>query len=304
MNMKLLALLMVVLMSFSMVAVAEAEEMAAVEDMPVAAAEEEEKTWWNILLMGGDSRSTEGSGRTDTMIIFSINKEDTTIKMTSIMRDTWVDFPGTGKSHKINAANVYGGPELAMKTVNHYFGTDIEDYVLVNMADMVDMIDMIGGVDMEVSESERKYINEYAADYLKNVKGYSGQTRLDHSGMVHLNGLLATAHMRNRYTDSDYGRVMRQQDVLLAMASRMQDMDLNELMEKVDVFLAGIDTNLTNDELRSVATTGLAMELEDVGQFRLPADGTFNSGMYNGIWMIRADFEKNAAMLKDFIYGE
>ena len=304
MNMKFLALLLSVLMILPMMATAGAETMAVVEDIPMATAEEDGKLWWNILLLGGDSRSTESYDRSDTMIIFSINKEDTIIKMTSIMRDTWVDFPGTNKSHKINAATVYGGPELAMKTVNHYFGTDIEDYVLVNMADMVEMIDMIGGIDLEVTESERKYINDYASDYLNSVQGYHGETCLEQSGMVHLNGLLATAHMRNRYTDSDYGRVMRQQDVLLAMASKMQDMELNDLMEKVEIFLEGIDTNLTNDQLRSVATTGLAMELEDVGQFRIPADGAYTSGMHNGIWMIRANFEKNAQLLKDFIYGE
>jgi len=304
MNMKFLALLLSVLLILPMMATAGAETMAVVEDIPMATAEEDGKLWWNILLLGGDSRSTESYDRSDTMIIFSINKEDTIIKMTSIMRDTWVDFPGTNKSHKINAATVYGGPELAMKTVNHYFGTDIEDYVLVNMADMVEMIDMIGGIDLEVTESERKYINDYASDYLNSVQGYHGETRLEQSGMVHLNGLLATAHMRNRYTDSDYGRVMRQQDVLLAMASKMQDMELNDLMEKVEIFLEGIDTNLTNDQLRSVATTGLAMELEDVGQFRIPADGAYTSGMHNGIWMIRANFEKNAQLLKDFIYGE
>lgn len=305
MNMKILALLMALLMALSMTAMAETVEENALEnELELVEEPEEVKTWWNILLLGGDSRSTEDSGRTDTMIILSVNKEETIIKMTSIMRDTWVEFPGLGFSGKINAANVYGGPELAVKTVNNCFGTDIEDYVVVNMADMVSMIDMIGGIELDVTESERKYINDYAADYINSVEAYEGETTLEQSGLVHLNGLLATAHMRNRYTDNDYGRVMRQQDVLLAMATKMQDMEINDLMEQADIYLQSIDTSLTNDQLRSLATTGLAMEVADVGQLRIPADGTFTAGMHDGVWMIRPNFEKNAALLTEFIYGE
>ena len=113
MKMKILALVLAMLFAFSMTSVF---------------AEESEGEWWNILLMGGDSRSTNDYGRTDTMMILSVNLEENLVKMTSIMRDTWVSIPGHS-SNKINAANVFGGPELAVQAVNDNFGTDIEDYI-------------------------------------------------------------------------------------------------------------------------------------------------------------------------------
>lgn len=266
-------------------------------------AEESEGEWWNILLLGGDSRSTSDYGRTDTIIILSVNLDKSLVKMTSVMRDTWVSIPGHS-SNKINAANVFGGPELAMEVINDNFGTEIEDYILVNMYDLVDIIDMVGGVDVEVTSAERKYVNSYAENYLKDISSYSGETSLNETGMVHLNGLLATAYCRIRYTDSDYVRVMRQQEVLLSVARQVQEMDVNDLMAIVDTLTEKISTNLEPEELKELSTAGLVMEIDDVEQNRIPVDGTFKSGTFDGTWMIKPDFEKNAELLHDFIYGE
>ncbi len=269
-----------------------------------AEADAQESGWHNILLLGGDSRSTVGFDRTDSMIILSVNRDEGAMKLTSIMRDTWVKIPDVNFSQKINAANVYGGPELAVKTVNQYFGTDIEDYVLVNMTGLIKIIDLLGGVDVEVTESERKYTNSYAQSYLKQTGGYDGATSLNSTGLVHLNGLLAMSYARDRYTDSDYGRVMRQQKVLLALAEKAQDSDIDELLESVDEISENMQTNMTNEELKEVAMVCMTVDTEDVGQLRVPADGTFDSGTFDGIWMIRPNFEKNAQLLHEFIYGE
>lgn len=291
MKCKILALAMVMVLAFSVIP---------------AFAEESGSEWWNILLLGGDARSTEEYGRTDSMIIISVNIEESLVKMTSIMRDTWVAIPGHS-NNKINAANVFGGPELALETVNASFDTELEDYVLINMTDLIDIVDLVGGIDIEVTNAERKYINSYANEYLNNTHpagGYDGATSLDESGLVHLNGLLATSYCRIRYTDSDYKRVMRQQEVLLAIAQKMQDMDVNDLMAIVDELSSKITTNLEPEEMKTLATAGLVMEIDDVEQYRIPEDGTFQSGMFGGTWMIKPDFEKNAELLKEFIYGE
>ena len=191
-----------------------------------------------------------------------------------------------------------------MEVINDNFGTEIEDYILVNMYDLVDIIDMVGGVDVEVTSAERKYVNSYAENYLKDISSYSGETSLNETGMVHLNGLLATAYCRIRYTDSDYVRVMRQQEVLLSVARQVQDMDVNDLMAIVDTLTEKISTNLEPEELKELSTAGLVMEIDDVEQNRIPVDGTFKSGTFDGTWMIKPDFEKNAELLHDFIYGE
>lgn len=286
----MIALVTVLIMVLSCGAIAENTE------------EPQDGEWQNILLLGGDSRSSDSYTRTDAMVILSVNRSESRFKMTSIMRDTWVSFPGTSKSHKINAANVFGGPELAIRTVNEYFGTDIEDYIMVNMFDLVEIIDLLGGLDMEITESERNYINKHCMDI---VKDYSGDTYLESTGMVHLNGLQAMTYTRNRWTGSgDYDRVMRQQTVLLAMEERAQNMDVDELMELTDDVFGHIDTSLSREELKDLTTVGLVVEPEDVVQHRIPVDGTFKDGMHNGYWMIRPDFEENARLLHEFIYEQ
>jgi len=265
--------------------------------------ETEEKEWYNILFMGGDARSMEDYRLTDSMIIISINREECLLKMTSVMRDTWVEYPGYKFSGKLNAANVHGGPELTIETINHCFGTDIQDYVMVNMYDLAKIVDLVGGVYVWVTESERHQINSAAADYIKNFGPYPGSEKLLQSGYVHLNGLLAMSHARNRSSDSDYGRVMRQQDVLLALAKKLQEKDVNELMELAGQIMELVNTNLDNEQMKELAVTALAVEIEEVGQFRIPADKTYESGLMDGTWKIVPDFEANAQMLHDFIYG-
>lgn len=274
---KLIAFLMVMMMVFSFAAVAE----------------EDNRGWHNILLLGDDSRDSSNEGRTDTIMILSINREESLLKMTSIMRDVWVSFPGTSKSGKINAANVYGGPELAIKTVNEYFGMDIEDYVLLGMYDLVDIVDLVGGIDIEITETERNYIN-----------GKYSEATIPSSGMVHLNGTQTMIYARERYTDSDHFRVMRQQSVILALANTLQNMEVDALMELTDKILSYIVTNMEDDEIKDLATVGLVIEVEEVGQHKIPADGTYESGTYNGTWKIKANFEKNEQLLHEFIYGE
>jgi len=259
-------------------------------DLPI---ENEQKAWENILMLGGDSRSTDAYERTDSMIIISINRDESLVKMTSVMRDTWVSIPGHSYN-KINAANVFGGPELVVETVNQCFGTDIEDYIIVNMSEMARIVDLLGGIELEITEAERKEINS----------GNNGGVILKNAGFVHLNGAQAVTFSRIRYIDSDYMRVMRQQRLLLAMAEKAQNMDVDELSEIVvdvkDIILSSLDKS----ELDDLVMAFMVMEIEDVEQFRVPADNTFESGTIDGVWSIRADLETNQELLKEFIYGE
>lgn len=257
----------------------------------VVAEEEETCGWENILLLGGDSRSSDSYRLTDTMMILSINRDEAMVKMTSIMRDTWVEFPGLDKKGKINAANVYGGPELAIQTVNNNFGTDIEDYVIVNMEDLKEIVDMLGGVTVEITEAEKNKINA------------SGGS-VSNSGSVWLDGSEALAYCRIRSIDSDYKRVMRQQNVLIALAAKAQDMDVDDLMKVAEDIFEIVNTSLEKDELENLATALMVVEVDDIKQNRIPVDGTFDSGMFSGTWMIKADFAKNRELLKEFIYGE
>lgn len=272
--------------------------------MPVMA-EETEGSWQNILLMGGDSRDMNSYGRTDCMMILSVNRVQGLVKMTSIMRDTWVHISGYG-NQKINAANSFGGPELAVQTVNESFATDIEDYVLINMEDLVQIVDLLGGVDVEVTEHERKTANNYISEYINsmNTEPYTGETYISETGLVHLNGLQAMGYCRDRYTGSDFDRVMRQQEVLLGLANEAQNMEVDALLDVAGEIAEIVNTNMEKDELKDLATAFMVMEVEDVQQYRIPADGAYTSGTFSGTWMIKPNLEKNQELLRQFIYGE
>lgn len=275
------------------------EELIDVEDYALAQGLSDE--WWNILLLGTDNRDSGSYGRTDSMIILSINPATEQAKMTSLMRDTWVSMYGRKSKAKLNAACVYGGPELTIRTVNECFGMNISDYVLVNITGLADIIDTLGGVDLAVTEAERKALNKGLFD----LSSQSGMEKLEASGdSVHLNGNQAVAFSRIRKIDSDYRRTERQREVLTAMASKLQENDALSIVGVVNSLLPYVETNLDFAELMSLSYIGLNMDLAGVEELRLPADGTFESGMYGNTWSIRPDFEKNQALLKEFIYGE
>ena len=269
------------------------DDYALTEDLP--------DEWWNILLLGTDNRYEESNyGRTDSMIILSINPAEKRAKLTSLMRDTWVPISGLSKKAKLNAASVYGGPELTMRTVNECFGMNISDYVLINITGLADVIDILGGVDLDVTEDERRALNRGLFD----LSSRSGMEQLEQSGEnVHLNGNQAVAFARIRRIDSDYQRTERQRDVLTAIAARLKDSGAAAL-SMVAGLLPYVETNLDTGELITLATVGLQMDLNSIGQLRLPADGTYDSGTFDGVWCIKPDFEKNTRLLYNFIYGE
>ena len=259
--------------------------------------------WWNILLLGTDNRDEieGGYSRTDSMIVLSVNTKTNEAKLTSLMRDTWVKIPGHGKN-KLNAACVYGGPELTMTTIDDAFGIDVDDYVLINITGMAEIIDVLGGIELDVTEEERKALNKGLFD----LSSMSGMEKLEQSGEnVHLNGNQAVAFARIRKIDSDYKRTERQRTVLTVIAQKLKDnADPATLLSVITKLLPYVETNLGLGDIMSLASVGLALDLTAVDQLRLPADGTYDSGTFDGVWCIKPNFEKNAAIFEEFVYGE
>ena len=261
-----------------------------------------EGSWWNILLLGCDSYSKNNHTRSDSMIIVSINRERQQVKMTSLMRDTWIIQPGTSKHRKLTELCAVGGPEMTIQAIEDNFGVEIDDYALISMEGIAEIIDLLGGVDIDVTEAERKALNKGLFD----LSSLSGMEKLQESGEnVHLNGNQATAFARIRQIDSDYVRTNRQRTVLMAMARRLKDgASAGTLLTIVNVLLNYVETDLSISDILEIGTVGLDMDLSTVEELRLPADGTFESGMYGNVWCIKPNFEKNAALLQEFIYGE
>ena len=237
------------------------------------------------------------------MIILSVNPEDGEVKMTSLMRDTWIKVPGTKSSHrKLTELCAVGGPELTIQAINESFGMNIENYALISMVGIAEVIDLVGGIELDVTEAERKALNKGLFDFSSR----SGMEQLKESGeQVHLNGNQATAFARIRQIDSDFVRTERQREVLLTLAKKiMNDADSGTLMTIAATLMDYVDTNLGFLQIMKLADVALGMDLDSIGQLRLPADGTFESGMFSGVWCIKPNFEKNTKILHEFIYGE
>ena len=263
---------------------------------------ESDGEWMNVLLLGCDSYTTNDRQRTDSMIILSVNQAAGRVKLTSLMRDTWIPVPGKKSSRKLTELCFVGGPELTMRAVKESFGVDVDKYMLISMAGVAEVIDLVGGIEIDVTEAERKALNKGLFD----LSSLSGMEKLQESGeKVHLNGNQATAFARIRKIDSDYVRTGRQRTVLLAVADKLKGgADPATLLTITTTLLKYVETNLSLTDIMGLATLGLSVDLSGVEEFRVPVDGTYESGMYQGFWSIRPNFTKNAALLHSFIYEE
>ena len=259
--------------------------------------------WMNILLLGTDSRTTQNYSRTDTMIVLSINPATNQVKLTSLMRDLWVDIPGHGGA-KLNAACVYGGPALTVRCINENFGLNIRSYVLVNMQCLAAIVDSLGGIPMDVSEAEASAINRlFEEDRNANDENtYFAGDAVSAGSQVMLNGKQALAFARIRKLDSDYARTERQRRVLVTIAKQLQQQDVLSLTGIIINMLQYVETNISLDDLVSLATTCTKANLDEMPELRLPAEGTYQAGTYGSTWCIKADYPANAEALRQFIY--
>ncbi|MDO4740845.1 MAG: LCP family protein, partial [Eubacteriales bacterium] len=219
-------------------------EMVKVDDL-AANGKLDDKGWWNILLLGGDSREDGSYGRTDAIIILSVNPSTNEVKLTSVMRDIYVQMYGAG-SNRINAACRLGGPELVMRTINETLGMNLVDYALVNMAAFKDIVDILGGIELNVEEREVASINEQQYYNLRELGLEPVYEKLETFGEgTKLDGNQALAYVRLRHIDSDMARTGRQRDALVAIAKKLQQEGTITTIASIALtLLSYVETNL------------------------------------------------------------
>ena len=251
----------------------------------------------NILLMGADNE--EGRGRTDTIIVASLGGGK--IKLTSIMRDTYVNLEGYGQN-KINAAYRLGGEKLAMDTVNRAFGLNITRYAVIDFEGFSDLIDSVGGVTVRVSKAEMKEINKGLDTTWKRLgDGRPIEYLKTYGEKILLSGPQALAYSRIRKIDSDYVRTSRQRAVLEALLSKLRSNRNPVVLAKLmQTALSNIKTNINVFEIGAISVRLLSGS-QKVEQMRLPADGAFSSGTVDGAWVIKPDLPKNRKLLQAFL---
>lgn len=254
----------------------------------------------NVLVIGTDSRGDE-RGRSDSMILMSLNKNTEEIVMTSFLRDIYLDIPGVGSS-RLNHAYAYGGPELLMDTIEQNFKIKIDKYVTVNFDSFVDVIDAVGGVEINVTDEELQYVNGYLSE-INSLRGEKATAdTLSSAGTYTLNGKQALAYSRIRYVGTDFGRTERQRTVMTKTLEKAKDMSLLEINDLLNVLLPELTTNLTQGEIFSIVLDSLSYLSYDTVSQAVPLENTYSYLTISGMSVLGIDFDKSIEHLKSTIY--
>ena len=246
----------------------------------------------NILLIGVDDKKGGTVSRSDTMILVSIDRRHSQIKMTSFMRDTYVTIPGHGEE-KLNAACVYGGPQLVVETIEYNFGIDVDNYVLVDFNAFKDVIDSLGGVTVQVEQREAEYINR------------TSKQNIEYGDNVTLNGEEALVYVRIRYLDSDFYRTQRQRKVISAIFSQVKKANPLDLIDTGKTVLSYVKTDMNPVELSLLAEGAVLLYMRyDIIQARVPFDKNYYNSTINGASVLVIDKQQTSELLEDFIYNK
>ncbi|PWX16154.1 LytR family transcriptional regulator [Clostridium perfringens] len=245
---------------------------------------EKEKHIKNIALFGIDAPKGK-AGRSDAIMILTLDEEHKVMKLTSIMRDSYVDIPGHGDD-KITHAYAFGGPELAMKTLNENFKVNVEDFMAVNFTSLPEIIDKLGGVKINIIPEE-----------IHHIPGITSP------GEQVLNGAEALAYSRIRYaTGGDYKRTERQRVVLEAVFEKLKSTPTKEYPSLIDDFLPYVETNMSSMDMIKLATDVAPLVKGNLETARFPLDGYCDGKMINGVWYLVYDRQATLNQIQEYIY--
>lgn len=254
-----------------------------------------------IALFGLDNRSNGSftGGNSDTIMLASIHNDSKEVKLMSIYRDTYLHIKDDTYG-KINSAYNKGGPKQAIETLNTNLDLKITKYVAVDFNALVETIDLLGGIDIEVTAEEVAKINEYSGE-VSEVTGV-GSSWLSGSGVLHLNGVQATAYARIRkLAGDDYKRTERQRTVIEAMMTKAQKSGLSTLNHIVDEVFDDISTNITPKQMVSLAGSAMSYKMTDATGF--PFELKTKDMGKKGDCIIPLDLEKNVQELHTYLFG-
>ncbi|SEF56254.1 transcriptional attenuator, LytR family [Caloramator fervidus] len=253
----------------------------------------------NVILFGIDARDLNAPSRSDTIIIVSINPQNKKVKLISLMRDMYIKIPGKGEN-RINAAYAFGGPELALKTINENFDLNITDYATVNFYGFEKIIDQVGGVEINVKEDEIKYINSYMKETAKLFGGEYREVKT--AGLQTLNGRQALGYSRIRYVGhGDYERTERQRRVLTEVFNKVKNQSIPKKIGLINNMLPYIETNLSRSQIINLVTMFSNLDEYQIEQLRIPIDNSYKSQKIYGMAVLVPDIEKNKNAIHEFL---
>lgn len=253
----------------------------------------EEKTPISILLLGVDEREGD-SGRSDTMILVTLNPNKDKMLMFNIPRDTRMEIVGKGKYDKINHAYAYGGAEMSIESVEKFLDVPIDYFVTVNMEALSGIVDALGGITVD-----------NPITWVETGGYYEKKGFVYEQGEISLDGPQTLGFVRMRYQDpnGDFGRQVREQLVLNAIADKATSFSsITKIKNLLDVIGDNMQTNMTLDEMIDIQQN-YSDTLDNQEKLELAGTG----GKVDGIWYYNVDEEEKSrvtAKLKEYLEVE
>ena len=256
----------------------------------IAKEKKKDKDVYNVLLVGTDSRDPDADrGRSDSMMMVSFNKKEGKSTAISFLRDSLVDIDGHGKS-RLGHTYAYGGVGLTINTINKTYDLDIQNYITISFDDLVNVIDEIGGVTVFISEEEAAYYRENGMPDIQ-------------AGDVTLTGSQALAHARNRTLGNDFERTRRQRSVMYGIYRKiMEKKDPSALLPLINYAVNHVKTNMSVSEMYSMAKDVLSVDDLKMQQTCIPQDGTYTDITYEGMQVLKVDFDANKKKIEQLLY--
>ena len=266
---------------------------------PIRQVEAKSKDVMNILIFGIDSRG-EDISRADSIIVLSIDQKNKEIKMSSILRDTQVQFnSGNGSYGKVNAAYAYGGVGMLINSINYNLDLDIDRFVMFDFWSSVYFVDALGGVTLDVPEEELKATNDVVRDMAQHHQVKAEDYYLTHAGKQKMNGIQAISWARVRAVDSDFGRTSRQRSLMETILKELKSKTYWGQARFVLDVMPELETNLKKDEMVRMGLAALP-GLNSIHQYYVPQPDMFWTDESN--WNMIFDPEVQVPALHDFIY--
>ena len=252
----------------------------------------------HYLLLGEDGYADDitDDARTDTIVIVSLDEKFGRVIMTSVLRDSRINNP-RGNPTKANLLYKYHGFDGVIGCLERELGIDIEGAVLVNFENVKPVIDALGGVDIEISESE------YIA--IKRILLGQDPNMPEGPGMVHMTGRIALAYMRTRAVGQggDFGRTERQRKVVSQLFDKCRDLSLPELIGVYNQISAGLKMDLSAMDILGALASGYSLMTggADFVEFRIPQDGTYSYGSLDGSSVLDVRWSTNRTRFHELL---
>ncbi|WBW98942.1 LCP family protein [Oceanirhabdus sp. W0125-5] len=253
-----------------------------------------EKGIVNILLVGVDNRESRKNGRSDAMMILTLDQKKNNMKITSLMRDTYVYIKGHGKE-KLNHSYAYGGIKLLRNTVENTFKVKIDNYIIVDYQDFENIVDILGGVEVYLDEQEIPFVNRVANEKIEQV------------GLHKLNGKEALIYARIRKVgNGSYERTERQREVISNLQKGMKNLSFMKYPKLLGRIIKSVNTDMKLTNILDYGYWYYRNSSMEMDKLQIPTTELSEGILMNKEkgWVIKMNTIENIKTLSKFIFGD